>query len=188
MAVSPARQVPFRVLNEDPAPRRHSFPFRSWVRNTCRNAIIWGIGAVALLGGVTWLLRDPTSRPLSRAFGALAFYGVLFLASLIKIWWTAGGPAVVLEEGALAYQPLHTFRPRRIPFDKVYACAPKEETHSLRFVHEARPGQGREFFLNLAVIERRTEFLTLLGERLEEQGLATVPGKRWAWRRLDWVE
>ena len=165
-----------------------SFPFRPWVRDTCRKATVWGVGIVALLGVVTWLFRDPQSAPLSRAFGALVLYGLLFLASLGKIWWTAGGDAVVLETDALAYQPLHTFRPRRIPLDRVFACAPKAETSSLRFVYEASPGRGREFFLNLGVIEGRTRFLALLGERLEERGLVAERGERWSWRRPGWVE
>lgn len=164
------------------------FPFRPWVRQTCRKAILWGVGVVTILGGATWLLRSPESEPLSRAFGALLLYGTLFLASLGKIWWTAGGPAVVLEDDALAYQPLHTFKPRRIPLDSVLACAPKKETQSLRFVYEAAPGRGREFFLNLGVIDGRSELLTRLGAELERRGLVREPGTRWSWRRPGWSE
>ncbi len=175
-------------MSEGRQPGIRSFPFRPWVRDTCRKATIWGIGIVGLLGGVTWLFRDPRSEPLSRAFGALLLYGLLFLVSLAKIWWTAGGAAVVLEDGTLAYQPLHTFRPKRIPLDSVLACAPKPETQSLRFVYEASPGHGREFFLNLGVIEGRTELLALLGERLRERGLVPVEGAHASWRRPDWSE
>ncbi len=169
-------------------PVNEAFPFRSWVRDACRRATIWGVGIVALLGGVTWLFRDPGSKPLSRAFGALLLYGLLFLLTLAKIWWTAGGAAVVLEEDSLAYQPLHTFRPRRIALDSVLACAPKQETQSLRFVYEATPGRGREFFLNLGVIRNRTRFLTRLGERLEAHGLESDLEQRWGWRRSGWSE
>ncbi len=165
-----------------------SFPFRSWVRDTCRKATIWGVGIAVFLGGIVWLFRDPQSKPLSRAFGALLLYALLFLVSLAKIWWTAGGAAVVLEQDALAYQPLHTFRPRRIPLDSVLACAPKKQTQSLRFVYEASPGRGREFFLNLGVIQDRTAFLTLLGDKLEERGLVSEPTERWSWRRPGWSE
>lgn len=169
-------------------PQVRSFPFRPWVRDTCRKAIIWGVGIVGLLGGVTWLFRDPQSEPLGRAFGALLLYGVLFLATLGKIWWTARGAAVVVESEALAYQPLHTFRPKRIPLASVLACAPKRETQSLRFVYEASPGRGREFFLNLGVIDGRTEFLALLGQRLRERGLVPVPGAHASWRRPGFSE
>lgn len=175
-------------MSEPSEPEVRSFSFRSWVRDTCRKATLWGVGIVALLGGVTWLFRDPQSEPLSRAFGALVLYGLLFLISLGKIWWTAGGAAVVLERDSLAYQPLHTFRPRRIPLASVLACAPKTETQSLRFVYEASPGRGREFFLNLGVIEGRTGFLSELGTRLEAHGLVAEPGERWSWRRPGWSE
>jgi len=165
-----------------------AFPFRQWVRNTCRRAIVWGIGAIALIGGLTWFLRAPGNEPVTRAFGALFLYGALFLASLAKIWWTARGAAVLLEEDALAYQPLHTFWPRRIALDSILACAPKEETRALRFVYQASSQTAREFFLNLAVIEERSRFLTELGEKLEARGLVPVAGARWGWQRPDWSE
>lgn len=175
-------------MPEELQSQARSFGFRPWVRQICRRATLWGLGIVGVLGGVTWLLRDPQSEPLSRAFGALLLYGLLFLVSLAKVWWTAGGPAVVLDADALAYQPLHTFRPRRIPFDSILACAPKAETQSLRLVYEASPGRGREFFLNLGVIEGRTEFLQRLGELLERRGLSAEPELRWSWRRPDFSE
>lgn len=175
------------MVTGEPA-RDRSFPFRSWVRATCRRAIIWGIGVIAVLGGVSWYLRDPDSEPLSRAFGALLIYGTLFLVSLAKIWWTAGGAAVVLEDESLAYQPLHTFWPKRIPLGGVLSCAPRTETQSLRFVYESSPGRAREFFLNLGLIRGRTAFLTALGEELRERGLEPVEGQTWAWIRAGWSE
>lgn len=171
-----------------PVSDSEAFPFRPWVRETCMRAILWGIGLSLLIGALLWYLSEPGSEPVRRAFGALLLYGLLFLASLLKIWWTASGSAVVLESDALAYQPLHTFWPRRIALDSVWACAPKEETQSLRLVYEAKPERGREFFLNLGVIEGRSRFLTLLGERLEERGLVRQPDTRWAWSRPDWSE
>lgn len=159
-----------------------SFPFRTWVRSTCRKAVFWGIGALAILGGVTWLLRAPGSNPLGRAFGVLALYALLFLATLVKIWWTAAKmPAVTLDREALAYQPLYTFRPRSIALAEIVSCAMRAGTQSLRFVRREPSGRLREFFLNLAVIERRNEFLFLLGQRLEELGLepAERPTRRW---------
>ena len=165
-----------------------SFGFRPWVRKICRRATLWGLGVVGLLGVVLWLSRDPQSEPLNRAFGALLLYGLLFLVSLAKVWWTAGGAAVVLDGEALAYQPLHTFRRRRISLDSVLACAPKAETQSLRLVYEASPGRGREFFLNLGVIQGRTEFLSSLGSELDRRGLAPEPELRWSWRRPGFSE
>ncbi len=175
-------------MSEELESSARSFGFRPWVRRICRRATLWGLGIVGLLGVVLWLSRDPQSEPLHRAFGALLLYGLLFLVSLAKVWWTAGGAAVVLDHEALAYQPLHTFRRRRIPLDSVLACAPKAETQSLRLVYEASPGRGREFFLNLGVIQGRTDFLRSLGAELERRGLAAEPEQRWSWRRPGFSE
>lgn len=164
------------------------YGFRPWVRSTCRKAMVWGVGIVTLLGLVTWWLKAPGSAPLGRAFGVLALYSALFWLTLLKVWWTAGGPAVILDSIRLGYQPLHTFRLKTIAFDKVQHCAPRAGTQSLRLVHEARPGKAREFFLNLAVIDGRNEFLDALGERLSEAGLVAFPGQRNTWTRPGWDE
>ncbi len=145
--------------------------------------MLWGIGVVGALGLVTWLLRAPGSAPLGRAFGALVFYGVLFWLSLLKVWWTGGRAVVVLDEEKLAYQPLHSFKRREIPYDSILACAPRRTTQSLRLVHQWKTGEGREFFLNLAVIQGRHEFLDMLGEQLERAGLEPVVGEKHTWRR-----
>jgi len=165
---------------------RLEYGFRPWVRNSCRKAMIWGIGAVVLLGTVTWWLRVPGSAPLGRAVGVLAFYAVLFWLTLVKVWWTAGKAAVVLDDVEVGYQPLHTFRLKTIAFDRVQYCAPREGTQSLRIVHEVRPGEGREFYLNLGVIDGRNEFLDALGERLSAAGLVAFPGKKHTWTRSGW--
>ena len=60
--------------------------------------MLWGVGVVAIVGGVAWFFKTPGSAPLGRAFGVLLFYGVLFWLTLLKIWWTAGKAAVVVEE------------------------------------------------------------------------------------------
>ncbi len=164
-----------------------SFGFRPWVRRTCRKAMIWGVGAVAVLALLAWAFRTPQSAPLGRAFGALVFYGLLFWVSLAKIWWTAGGPAVVIDAETVGYQPLHTFRPRRIRFDRILSCAPREGTQSLRFVYRGAR-RAREFFLNLAVVDGRNEFLDALGARLERAGLTRLPGRTPAWRLPGWEE
>ncbi|MDX1501553.1 MAG: hypothetical protein R3325_04255 [Thermoanaerobaculia bacterium] len=158
------------------------FPFRPWVRSTCRRAIVWGIGAVAVLGLLTWAFRTPASAPLGRAFGALVFYGFLFLATLVKIWWTAGRPAVRVAADGLGYQPLHTFTERRLPYDRILACSPKEGTQSLRILHR-KGDRARELFLNLAVVKGRHRLLEELGRRLEQHGLEPVPDRHGAWER-----
>ncbi len=163
------------------------FAFRPWVRGTSRRAMLWGIGAVLTLGTAVWWLESSEREAWGRAFGVLFAYGLLFWASLLKIWWTAGRPAVEIDEESLAYQPLHTFKPRRIPFARVLSCAPRPGTEALRLVVE-RGGRARELFLNLAVVKGRHRFVELLGERLEGAGLAPVPGRDDAWRRLDWDE
>ncbi len=164
-----------------------AYPFRPWVRSTCRKALLWGLGVVALLGGITWVLRQPGSVPAARAFGVLMLYGSLFWVTLAKVWWTAGKSAVTIDKDALAYQPLHTFRPKRIRLDRVLSMAPRPGTQALRLVHLDKRDTEREFFLNLGVIEGRNEFLDALGGALEEHGLAPTPGQRNSWRRNDWL-
>ena len=164
------------------------FAFRPWVARTCRRAMVWGVGVVMAFGLVAWALRTPGAAPLSRAFGSLVFYGSLFWLTLLKIWWTATKvPAVRLDAEGLAYQPLHTFWPRRLAWSSVVAFAPRPGTSSVRFVFLRRNGSAREFFLNLAVIDGRNEFLDALGEALEARGLEPVADRRNAWRRRDWT-
>lgn len=164
-----------------------SFPFRPWVRSTSRRALLWSLVIVAGVGALTWWLQGGEREAWARAFGVLLAYGFLFGATLVKIWWTGGRPAVLLDEDAFAYQPLHTFRPRRVPFSAILACNPRPGTEALRFVVEKR-GTARELFLNLAVVKGQHRFLDLLGERLEAAGLERVPGKENAWRRPGWRE
>lgn len=163
------------------------YAFRPWVRSTCVKAMVWGIGVVALFGVVAWWLREPGAAPLARAFGVLVLYGALFLASLLKIWWTAGRPAVVLDDVGLAYQPLHRFRPKRIPWDRVLAAAPKEGTRSFRLAFEKSPGRGREFFLNLAVVADSHSLVGDMGTLLEAAGLQADAAAN-SWRRPGWEE
>lgn len=160
------------------------FFFRKWVTSTCRTALFWGLGIFVLLALLTLYFRQPGSgAPLGRAFGVLVFYGGLFLVTLTKIWWTAARkPAVILEDGLLGYQPLHTFRVRSIPLDQVRSCAMRPGTQSLRFVYELPSGREREFFLNLAVIDRRNELLYLLGQKLESLGLEPEPEAEAGWQ------
>ena len=79
-----------------------AFPFRPWVRSTSRRAMLWGVGVVAGIGAASWWLYGGESRAWGRAFGVLLAYSLLFWASLLKIWWTAGRPAVLLEPGGFA--------------------------------------------------------------------------------------
>lgn len=151
--------------------------------------MFWGIGVLAILAGVTWLLRQPGANPVGRAFGVLLLYALLFLATLFKIWWTASkAPAVMLDGNALFYQPLWGFRAKSIVLARIVSCAMRTGTQSLRFVWEEPSGRLREFFLNLAVIERRNEFIYLLGRELEERGLeeSQLPTRRWV--RPDYEE
>ncbi|MGH9465495.1 MAG: hypothetical protein ACRD0X_07585, partial [Thermoanaerobaculia bacterium] len=157
-----------------------------WVRRTCRRALGWGLGGVAVLTGFAWVLREPGVEPVARAFGVLAAYGLLFLATLAKIWWTAGEDAVVLADEALLYRPLHGFRPRRLELASVLGCGPRAGTQALRFVHRGRRQEEREFYLNLALIDDRHRFLEQLGERLGAAGLVPRPGRTDAWIRPGW--
>ena len=100
---------------------RVAFAFRPWVRRSCRKAMVWGVGVVALLGGVAWIFKTPGSAPLGRAFGVLLFYGVLFwltlLQDLVDGWQAGRGGGI----NFLSYQPLHTFRGAGFP---MLACSP----------------------------------------------------------------
>ncbi|MFQ5350796.1 MAG: hypothetical protein ACE5EG_10175 [Thermoanaerobaculia bacterium] len=173
-------------MNDTPAVSH--YPFRPWVRSTCRRAMIWGVGVVGLLGLVAWLFRTPGSAPLGRAFGVLAGYGLLFWLTLLKVWWTAGQPAVEVNDEGVAYQPLHTFRPRRTPWERVLASAPRAGTQSLRLVVRKPRGGARELFLNLAVIRGQHRLLDQLDRQLGANGLLPIPGREHAWRRPEWVE
>ena len=150
--------------------------------------MLWGVGVVAVFGLVSWWMREPGSAPLSRAFGVLVFYGALFLASLVKIWWTAGRPAVGVDDDGLAYQPLHLFRPRRIRWRTVLAGAPKTGTRSYRLAFEKRPGIAKEFFLNLAVVSGSHDLLAEIGHHLAAAGLERVEGEKNSWRSAGWEE
>jgi hypothetical protein len=162
-----------------------SFPFRPWVRSTSRRALVWGVAVVIVIGGLVLTFRGGERESWARAFGVLLAYSLLFWVSLIKIWWTAGRPAVLLDGDAFAFQPLHTFRPTRIPFTQVLACNPRPGTEALRLVIEKK-GTARELFLNLAVVKGQHRFLDLLGERLEAAGFEKVPGQENAWKRPEW--
>jgi len=144
--------------------------------------MFWGVGVLVILGGVTWLFRQPESRPVGRAFGVLFLYAALFFLTLLKIWWTASrSPAVLLGADTLAYQSLHGLRPKSFPIEEIVSCGMRSGTESLRFVRVKPNGRALEFFLNLAVIDGRNEFLHLLEQRLVERGLERAPGrpKRW---------
>jgi hypothetical protein len=161
-----------------PAAEVATFGFRPWVRSSCRRAMVWGMGVLALLAGVAWLLRDPSSGVFGKAFAVLLGYALLFWASLLKIWWTAGKPAIEIDGETLAYRPLQYFAPRRVRFDRVLACGPRPGTESFRFVvDEAR--RERELFLNLAVVKDKHRLLEVLGERLEGAGLVRDGEAAW---------
>lgn len=163
------------------------FPFRPWVRSTSRRAMVWGVGVVLAMGAVAWWLEGGETQAWGRAFGVLLAYSLLFWATLLKIWWTAGRPAVSVDDEAVYYQPLHTFRPSRVPFERILAVNPRPGTEALRVVVE-RSGVARELFLNLAVVKGQHRFLELLGEKLEAAGLERVPDRERAWRRPEWRE
>jgi hypothetical protein len=162
-----------------------AFPFRPWVRSTSRRALLWGIAVVVAIGGLVFALEAGDRDAWGRAFGVLLAYSLLFWVTLGKIWWTAGKAAVSLDGESFSYQPLHTFRPRRVPFARILACNPRPGTEALRFVVE-KNGVARELFLNLAVVKGQHRFLELLGERLEAAGLEKLPGRASAWRRPGW--
>jgi hypothetical protein len=159
---------------EPTPPAGESFGFRPWVRSTCRRAMTWGMGVLGLLAGVAWVLRDPSEGVFGKAFAVLLGYALLFWASLLKIWRTAGGSAIEIDRDSLAYRPLQSFAPRRLRFADVLACGPRPGTESWRFlIVDSRRGRSREreLFLNLAVVRDKHRLLEVLGERLAAHGL-----------------
>jgi len=151
--------------------------------------MFWGVGVLAILGGVTWLLRQPESRPIGRAFGVLLLYSLLFLGTLLKIWWTASrAPAVLLGNETLSYQLLHRFRPKSFPIEEIVSCGMRAGTESLRFVLLKPSGRVLEFFLNLGVVDGRNEFIHLLGRRLESRGLERTTERPTRWIKPGYEE
>lgn len=166
---------------------RPGFPFHPWVRRACRRALVWGLAVLVLLALAVGWMQGSSGWAWGRAFGVLLAYSLVFWLTLLKIWWTARGVAVWLDDDALAYQPLYAFRPRRVPYQLILAASPRQGTHSLGLV-VARRGVARELFLNLAVILGRRPFMDALGSRLQAAGFEPVPGARDAWVRPGWDE
>src|SRR3954453_24001976 len=81
-----------------------TFPFRPWVRSTSRRALLWGVIVVIVVGACVFLLSSGDRESWGRAFGVLLAYSLLFWVTLIKIWWTAGKPAVLLDGTGLQIQ------------------------------------------------------------------------------------
>ncbi len=147
--------------------------------------MIWGMGLLAVLAVAIWWLRGPQGWAWDRAFTSLLGYSTLIWASLLKIWWTAGKPSVMVDQEAIYYQPLHLFKPKRVAFSQILACSPKVQTHSLRLLEERR-GVAREHSINLGVVQGRRRFLETLGKKLVEEGLQPIPGKLHSWARPGW--
>ena len=166
-------------------PTQLDFSFRPWVRSTCKTAMTWGMGVLALLALGVWWMRGPQSWEWDRGFTVLLAYSTLFWGTLLKIWWTAGKPAVQLDDEAVYFQPLHLFNPKRVEFERVLACTPKVQTQSLRLLVE-RKGVARELFLNLGVVQGRHRFLDQLGKRLTANGLEPIPNQEDSWSRPGW--
>jgi hypothetical protein len=118
-----------------------------------------------------------------RAVEVLAAYGLLFVGSLAKIWWTARRPAVVLDGEALRWQPLHLFSLREARFADLLQVGQRSGTESLRLVVSGGDGaQARELFLNLGLIDGRNEMLASLGAELRRHGLEPLAAPN-AYRR-----
>jgi hypothetical protein len=165
-----------------------AFPFRPWVRRACVRAALGGLLAVAAVAALGVAVAPRGDIAWHRAIQVLAGYGLLFLLTLAKIWWTARRPAVVLDGEALRWQPLHLFSPREARFADLLAVGQRAGTESLRLVAgRGDEAAARELFLNLGLVDRRNEMLAALGERLRSQGLVAL-GPPHAYRRPDFVD
>ena len=116
-----------------------------------------------------------SGAPLARALGVLTLYAALFMASLIKIWWTAGRSAAGWDQHGLWFQALHRFRPTRIAWESILAGGTKPDTRAYRLVVIKGDG-ARERFLNLAVIRNHHDFVAGLEQAFLERGF--VAGRR----------
>lgn len=165
-----------------PAASEAAFAFRPWVRRACRRAGVWTAVAVLLLMAVIGWQGGVSGAPLARALGVLALYGALFMASLLKIWWTAGRAAAGWDQEGLWFQALHRFWPTRIAWDSILAGGTKTDTSAYRLV-VTNGDSARERFLNLAVIRNHHDFVEGLERVLVERGF--VAGSR-GLSRPDW--
>lgn len=163
------------------------YPFRPWVRRACVKAALGGAAVVTLVAAAGAWLATPGDFAWRRAVQVLAGYGLLFLASLAKIWWTARQPAVVLDSEALRWQPLHAFHARSARFGDLLAVGPRAGTESLRLVVCEPGSSARELFLNLGLVNGRNEMLDRLGDRLRAAGLEPT-GQPHAFRRADFAD
>ncbi len=119
---------------------------------------------------------------MARALGVLGAYGLVFLASLAKIWWTAGKPAAGWDEDGLWFQALHKFAPSRVPWSQVVAAGRKQDTRAYRLVEKKGDG-ARERFLNLAVIRQHHQFVEGLEQKFADLGFETSES---GWARPGW--
>lgn len=161
-----------------------AFPFRPWVRRSCAKAALGGLLVVGGVAAIAAWVAPQGDIAWHRAVEVLGGYGLLFVGSLAKIWWTARRPAVVLDGKALSWQPLHLFSLREARFDDLLAIGQRAGTESLRLVVAGR-GDGtpaRELFLNLGLIDGRNEMLASLGAELRRHGLEPLPAPN-AYRR-----
>ena len=159
-----------------------AFSFRPWVRRSCRRAGLWATGTVLLLVVAVVWQGGLSGAPLARALGVLAGYGLLFLASLAKIWWTAGGPSAGWDKDGVWFQALHKWRPTRLAWESILAGRKRSETSSYRLV-EQRRGEARERFLNLAVIQNHHQFVQGLETELSKLGFEHSAH---GWARRGW--
>ena len=161
-----------------------AFRFRPWVRRSCVKSALGGFLVVAGVAAIAAWVAPRGDIAWHRAVEVLAGYGLLFLGSLGKIWWTAGKPAVALDAEALRWQPLHLLASREARFADVLAVGQRSGTESLRLVVAGRgeAAPARELFLNLGLIDGRNEMLSSLGEALRRHGLEPLPSPH-AYRR-----
>jgi hypothetical protein len=160
-----------------------AFPFRPWVRRSCLKAALGGLLVVAGVASIAAWIAPRGDVAWHRAVEVLAGYGLLFVASLAKIWWTARRPAAVLDGEALRWQPLHLFSLREARFADLLLVGQRPGTESLRLVVGGGEGaQARELFLNLGLIDGRNEMLASLGAELRRHGLEPLAAPN-AYRR-----
>ncbi len=145
------------------------FNFRPWVRRAGLSIVI--VASIATLAIVLALARIPDAR-----YGWIGepfvwiYLGTLWLGGL-KVYLGTLRPVAEVSDERVTLRPLHQFRKREIPWDRVRGTEQMIGGDRLIVFYETPRGQ-RFVALNLNLVKGRKDFLTLIEGRLRAMGFA----------------
>lgn len=144
-----------------------TFPFRPWVRRAGASIVLVALAATAII--VAFLLLDPRARYgwLGQTF-VWVYIAALWLGGL-KVWLGAMRPIAEAGNDTLTLRPLHQFGRRVMRWDTVRGTEQMLGGDRL-IVYYDTPRGMRFVALNLNLVKGRRDFLTLLDEKLLQQG------------------